>query len=85
MVSFSDFFALFIPSMVNFLIPAIVMSFAVPSVSPRISSQKVEMKFGAKRVITLVLLAIATAVIFHNFLGLPPALGMMAGLPYFKF
>jgi Na+/H+ antiporter NhaD/arsenite permease-like protein len=43
------------------------------------------MKFGAKRVMVLFLLTIATAVSFHNYLHLPPAAGMMLGLSYLGF
>jgi len=40
---------------------------------------------GAKRIIVLFLLTIATAVSFHNFLGLPPVIGMLTGLGYLNF
>lgn len=43
------------------------------------------MKLGAKRVIFLFLCTITTAVSFHNFLHLPPAIGMMLGLGYLGF
>ena len=43
------------------------------------------MKRGARRIMALFLLTIATAVSFHNFLHLPPVLGMMTGLAYLKF
>ena len=41
-------------------------------------------KPGAKGVIVLFALTIATAVSFRNFLHLPPALGMMLGLGYLQ-
>ena len=40
---------------------------------------------GAKRIIGLFILTIATAVSFHNLLGLPPVVGMLTGLSYVKF
>jgi len=40
------------------------------------------MKIGAKRILGLFLLTICTAVSFHNFLHLPPVLGMMTGFAY---
>ncbi len=43
------------------------------------------MKRGARRIIALFFLTITTAVCFHNFLHLPPFLGMMTGLAYLKF
>jgi len=84
-IEFQTFFLLFIPSVVNFLVPATLMHFAVPDVIPPPSDETVLMKRGAKRIILLFLLTIATAVSFHNFLHLPPVLGMMTGLAYLKF
>jgi len=81
-VAFVEFFAIFFPSLINWLIPAFIMSFTVPKEKPSVSDAAVSMKFGAKRIIFLFLLTIITAVSFHNFLGLPPATGMMLGLGY---
>jgi len=84
-VGFETFFALFIPSVVNFVIPASIMHFAVPDENPTSSNEVVTMKRGAKRIILLFLLTIATAVSYHNFLHLPPVIGMMTGLAYLQF
>lgn len=84
-VSFSHFFTLFVPALVNFLIPAIIMHFFVPKVKNLVKVAKVEMKLGARRIIMMFLLTIITAIAFENFLGLPPALGMMTGLGYLMF
>jgi Na+/H+ antiporter NhaD/arsenite permease-like protein len=43
------------------------------------------MKVGAKRIMGLFFLTICTAVSFHNFLHLPPMLGMMMGFSYLGF
>jgi len=84
-VQFQEFFALFVPSVVNYIIPATIMSFFVPKVQPHSDGAEVKMKLGAKRTILLFLATIATAVCFHNFLHLPPMVGMMAGLAYLQF
>ena len=81
-LEFFDFFQLFIPSAVNFLVPAAIMHYAVPRISPPASSEKVHMKVGARRIIGLFFLTICTAVSFHNFVHLPPVLGMMTGFGY---
>lgn len=81
-LGFFDFFQLFIPSAVNFLVPASIMQYVVPRRSPPPSSETVHMKIGAKRILGLFLLTICTAVSFHNFLHLPPVLGMMTGFAY---
>ncbi len=83
-VHFWTFFALFIPSAVNFLVPAIIMHFAVPDVKPQASGEQVQMQRGARRIIILFLMTITTAVSFHNFLHLPPVLGMLTGLGYLQ-
>ncbi len=83
-VDFWTFFALFIPAAVNFLVPAVIMHFAVPNVKPDVSDEPVPMQRGARRIIVLFLLTIATAVSFHNFLHLPPVIGMLTGLGYLQ-
>jgi NhaD family Na+/H+ antiporter len=84
MLDFQTFFALFIPSVVNYMVPAVVMSMAVPRATPQAQGEVVEMKRGAKRMMFLFGCTIATAVSFHNFLHLPPFLGMMTGLAYLQ-
>ncbi|MEJ2032922.1 MAG: sodium:proton antiporter NhaD [Deltaproteobacteria bacterium] len=81
-VQFVEFFDIFVPSLVNWLVPAVFMSFAVGKQFPKPIAEKVRMKLGAKRVMALFLLTIITAVSFHNYLDLPPAAGMMFGLAY---
>ena len=83
-VDFFTFFALFVPSVVNYVIPAIFMSFAVRNETPSVDDEEVAMKRGAKRIMFLFGCTIVTAVSFHNFLHLPPFLGMMTGLAYLK-
>ncbi len=84
LVDFWEFFALFVPSVVNFLVPAALMHFAIPNVAPAASDEVVPMKRGARRIIVLFAFTITTAVSFHNFLHLPPVLGMMTGLAYLQ-
>jgi Na+/H+ antiporter NhaD/arsenite permease-like protein len=56
----------------------------VPDEQPTAGGKAVVMKRGARRIIALFLLTIATAVAFHNFLGLPPVIGMLTGLGYLQ-
>jgi NhaD family Na+/H+ antiporter len=83
-IDFWGFFVLFIPALVNFVVPAAIMHFAVPDEQPHAGGKAVSMKRGAKRIIFLFLLTISTAVAFHNFLGLPPVIGMLTGLGYLQ-
>lgn len=83
--SFFQFFVLFIPSVVNFIVPAVIMSFAVPAGAPEAAHEDVELKNGAVAICVLFVLTIATAVSFKQFLHLPPFLGMMTGLSFLFF
>lgn len=84
-VEFLEFFHLFFPAVANFVVPAVIMSFFIPKGKPASVNEEVEMKRGARRIVVLFLLTIATAVLGHSFLGLPPVLGMMTGLGYLQF
>ncbi len=83
-LQFQDFLALFVPSVVNWLVPAAIMSFAVANKQPEANVEDLKLKRGALVIIGLFLWTIATAVGFHNFLHLPPVIGMMAGLSLLK-
>jgi len=85
LVGFSTFFLLFIPSVVNFVVPAAFMHFAIPAGKPAADTEQVVMRRGAKRIMLLFGCTILTAVSFHNFLHLPPFLGMMTGLGFLQF
>ena len=84
-VSFGQFFALFVPSVVNWLIPAFIMSLAVPVDRPPAPEGRVQMLPGARGVIVLFLATILGTVILHQYLHLPAALGMMTGFGLLHF
>ena len=84
-LSFEKFFPIFIPSVIAFVIPAFFMYFAIPKIKPAASNEVIKMKYGAKRIVFLFLVTIALAICAHNFLHLPPMLGMMTGLSLLKF
>ncbi|MDH3430460.1 MAG: sodium:proton antiporter NhaD [Gammaproteobacteria bacterium] len=85
LVDFQTFFALFVPAAVNYLVPAVVMSLAIPKENPAVDGEVITMKRGARPIMFLFGCTITTAVAFHNFLHLPPFLGMMTGLAYLQF
>ncbi len=85
LLHFADFLTLFLPSLVNYLVPAVIMSLFVENRKPNAVQDDIELKRGALRILTLFLLTIATAVLFHTVLHLPPVLGMMTGLGYLQF
>lgn len=82
--SFFDFFALFIPSVVNYAVPAFFMYLAIPDEKPGDGANEpvIELKPGAVQVCALFLLTIVTAVSFKQLLHLPPFMGMMTGLSF---
>jgi NhaD family Na+/H+ antiporter len=82
---FSEFLVLFAPSAVNYLVPAIIMSYFIANSKPTSTADDVELKRGALRIVALFLLTIASAVAYHTVLHLPPVLGMMTGLGYLQF
>jgi Na+/H+ antiporter NhaD/arsenite permease-like protein len=77
---FSEFFALTIPCLVNFLVPALLMNFSVPKETPEVATQQVRLRRGSKRIIFLFILTLIITVSSNVLLELPPAAGMMAGL-----
>ena len=81
---FQEFFSLFVPSLVNWLVPAAIMSFFIGKDMPTPTDEEVKIKQGGFVVIGLFLLTIASAVSMHNFFHLPPMLGMMTGLGLLK-
>ncbi len=83
-VQFQDFFALFVPSAVNWLVPAAIMSMFLPQGHPEAIHTTVTIRQGGIVIMVLFLCTIALAVSMHNFLHLPPVLGMMTGLGVLK-
>jgi Na+/H+ antiporter NhaD/arsenite permease-like protein len=83
-VRFEEFFALFVPSLANWLIPAALMSLSLPRARPRQTHAAAYLRHGAFVIVGLFIFTIALAVTGHNFLHLPPVLGMMTGLGLLK-
>jgi Na+/H+ antiporter NhaD/arsenite permease-like protein len=77
---FWEFFHLFLPSVVNWFVPALLMSFAVPRVRPSVNAVRTMPKPGGWMVAGLFAFTIAITVTGHNLLHLPPVIGMMTGL-----
>lgn len=83
-VPFETFLLLFVPSVVNYLLPAVIMHFAVPQEETSADVEAVSMRRGARRIFSLFILTIAMTVSLHTFFHLPPFLGMMTGLGFLK-
>jgi Na+/H+ antiporter NhaD/arsenite permease-like protein len=83
-VPFADFFALLLPALVDWLVPAVLLSFAIGGRRPTALADAPRLEPGALPVLVLFVGTIALTVSVHTFLDLPPALGMMAGLGLLK-
>jgi len=84
-LQFDEFFALVVPSIVNWLVTASILSFALPAGHPEPVREEAQLQHGAWVVVGLFILTITMAVSFHNFLHMPPVIGMMTGLGFLKF
>ena len=84
LVEFQEFFVLFLPSLAGWLVTAGIMSFAISKDRPAPVTEEARLEHGAWMVVGLFLVTITMAVSFHNFLHLPPVLGMMTGLGLLK-
>jgi Na+/H+ antiporter NhaD/arsenite permease-like protein len=83
-LQFTEFFALIVPSIVNWLVTASIISFALPSGNPDPVTEKAQLQHGALVVVLLFMVTISMAVSVHNFLHMPPVIGMMTGLGFLK-
>ncbi|WP_395375811.1 sodium:proton antiporter NhaD [Marinicella sp. W31] len=84
-LEFAQFLVLFLPALVNYVVPALVMNFFIPNHSPAPIKEQVNLHRGARRVIGLGILTIIMAVSFEQLLGLPPFMGMMIGMSFLMF
>lgn len=83
-IPFGGFLVLLLPALVNWLIPATIMSIAVGRGQPATVTETMTLQPGAFTVVWLFLLTIAGTVAIHHFMHLPPVVGMMTGLGILK-
>ena len=79
-ISFGGFLGLLPAALVNWLIPALILSFFLPNAKPHPKAEETRLKYGAFVVVGLFVFTIFLAVTFHNMFHLPPMMGMMTGL-----
>ena len=79
-VSFFDFFNIFVPSVVNYIIPATIMSFFISNKVPEGDGKVVKILPGGKIIALLGIFTIMFTVTGHQVLHMPPVYGMMFGL-----
>ena len=80
-----DFPKLLVPSLVNWLVPALMMNRRiVDAVPPRVDVGDVRLLPGAVEVMLLFVGTVVMTACFHSYAHLPPVLGMMTGLGLLK-
>ena len=81
---FWDFFALFVPALASWIVPAFFMALSVPGLKPTVQTGTESVKPGGYVVVVMFLLTIVLTVLLQHVLGIPPFLGMMTGLGFLK-
>lgn len=84
-VEFVQFLHLFLPSVVNYVLPAALMHFAIPKGQPHPLTETFPLQRGAKTIVVLYLATIVTSALLSSFWDVPPVFGMMVGLTYLQF
>ncbi len=82
---FTEFFALTIPCLVNFLVPASIMHFSITKETPAFAKETPILKRGSKRVIFIFILTFSMTILSNVFLDMPAIAGMMLGLAILQF
>lgn len=85
MLHFTDFFMLTIPCIVNFLVPALIMHFAVSHETPNFSKETPTLKRGSKRIIFIFILTFSITILSNVFFDMPAIAGMIFGLALLQF
>lgn len=83
-VQFTDFIDLLLPALVNWLVPALLISLRIPNGPPQAHHNRQRMKKGALVIMSLFVATVSLSVLIHTLLNLPPVLGMMTGLGVVK-
>lgn len=83
-VSFGGFLGLLPSALVNWIVPAVILSFFIANDKPKPKQTETRLKYGAFVVVGLFVFTVFLAVMFHNMFHLPPMLGMMTGLGFLQ-
>jgi Na+/H+ antiporter NhaD/arsenite permease-like protein len=81
---FFEFFKLFVPSVVNWVVPAVAMSLAMPAGRPEVRRDDADVKYGGWTICVLFALTIAITITAKQWLAMPAVYGMLSGLALLK-
>ena len=79
-LQFGEFFTLLIPCVINFVIPGLLMHFAIDAGKPEPSGDQRVLKRGSLGVLVIFIMTFSITVLANVFLSMPAVLGMMFGL-----
>lgn len=79
-VQFGQFFDLFLPALVSWVIPALIISFTIPKKQTVATGAVANVRKGGWIIVGLFLITIGGTVVLVHMLSLPAYLGMMMGL-----
>ena len=85
LVNLEEFPKLFLPSLVNWLVPAIILSFGFESRMSSYAGERTHMSRGAWIVSGLFIFTLVSSIIIKQVFHLPAVIGMMTGLGLLKF
>ena len=85
LVDLGEFPNLFLPSLVNWLVPAIILSFGFDSRSSGYAGERTHMSKGAWIVTGLFIFTLLCSIVVKQIFHLPAVIGMMTGLGLLKF
>lgn len=80
MLTFAEFFTLFLPCAVNFLVPALCMHVAIGQGRPHPEQESVTLKRGSLGALLIFLVTCSITILSNVYLSMPAVLGMMFGL-----
>jgi Na+/H+ antiporter NhaD/arsenite permease-like protein len=83
-VKFSEFFVLFLPAFISWVVPATIIAFSIPNTRPEATHEVETLKRGGGVIVGLFLFTIVMTILLHQTLHLPPCFGMMLGLGLLK-
>lgn len=86
MLTFQDFFYIFIPSFVSFIIPSFLISFGIPKDTPNFNFKldKPIISFYNKLSLFLFIMTIFFTIFFRTYFNIPPFMSMMLGLSFLQ-
>jgi Na+/H+ antiporter NhaD/arsenite permease-like protein len=79
-VDFFGFFAILVPSLANWLVPATIMHFSLPKEVPAPGRRDARVKYGGWLICALFALTISVTIAAKQLLQMPPVFGMLSGL-----